>query len=382
MTTAEAASDRIDQAGERRSARIESLRALAALAVFVGHAFALSFGNRPGVFEGNKNQLLVGGGLGVFLFFTLSGYLLFLPFLRAQMGTRDAVGLADYARNRSLRILPLYFVVITVLSIVRPFDGQESDWWRFMLFIHNYSGQSITLPDSPVWSLQVEMQFYVVLPLAAFLMALVARRSLAATAVILVVVGAVSYKARVHGIEQRDSLGVLYGLYSLPGLMYLFVSGMLMAVAKVWTDRASPRWLAWPVVGWSSAWLVVGLAAYFLMALHDQLFQARLLPFAGFLVVGAAVLPLRGGLPVRALEWRPLAMVGVASYSLYLWHVPIIQVFTGTHVAVQHGALVTIGDGMSFKLCLLIAVVIVAPVTAASYLGIERPFLRLRRRWA
>jgi peptidoglycan/LPS O-acetylase OafA/YrhL len=375
--------DRIEQAGERRSARIESLRALAALAVFVGHAFALSFGNRPGVFEGTKNQLLVGGGLGVFLFFTLSGYLLFLPFLRAQLGTRDRVRLADYARNRVLRILPLYVVVVTVLSVVRPFGGQISDWWRFMLFVQNYSGQSITLPDSPVWSLQVEMHFYVVLPLVALVLAFVARRSLGLTAAILLVGAAVSYKLRAHGVETRDSLGVLYGLYSLPGLMYLFASGMLMAVARVWIERDGvPSWLRLPVLGWSTAWFAAGVLLYAVMARHDQLFQARLLPFAGFLVVGAAVLPLRPGPATAALEWRPLAIVGVASYSLYLVHVPIIQAITGTHVKVVGGALVTIGDGMSFKLTLLLAVLVVAPVTAASYLGIEQPFLRLRKRWA
>jgi peptidoglycan/LPS O-acetylase OafA/YrhL len=378
---AAAPADRIEQAGERRSARIESLRALAALAVFVGHSFALSFGNRPGVFTGTKNQLLVGGGLGVFLFFTLSGYLLFLPFLRAQVGARDRVELKDYARNRVLRILPLYVAVVTVLSVLRPFDGQASDWWRFMLFVHNYSGQSITLPDSPVWSLQVEMHYYLLLPLAAFLLALVARRSLGVTAVLLLIVAAVSYKLRAHGVQTRDSLGVLYGLYSLPGLMYLFVSGMLVAVLKVHADRATPAWMRLPVVGWSSVWLLAGLAGYVTMATHDQLLQTRLLPFAGFLVVGAAVLPLRGGRPVRALEWRPLALVGVASYSLYLVHVPIIQAFTGTHVKIVDNALITVGDGMSFKLTLLLAVLIVAPVTAASYLGIERPFLRLRRRW-
>ncbi|WP_354701446.1 O-acetyltransferase OatA [Paraconexibacter sp. AEG42_29] len=371
----------VEQAGERRSARVESLRALAALAVFVGHAFALSFGNEGGVFDGTKNKLLVGGGLGVFLFFTLSGYLLFLPFLKAQLGLRGRVQLADYARNRILRILPLYVVVITVLSVIRPFEGQVSDWWRFMLFIQNYSGESITLPDSPVWSLQVEMHFYIVLPLFAFLLALVARRSLVVTSLILLALAGVSYKVREHGVFEHDQLGVLYGLYSLPGLMYLFISGMLLAVAKVWCDRARPGWMDLPVIGWSVVWFAVGVGLYAYMATKNQLVQTQLLPFAGFLVVASAVLPLRSGLQNAVLEWRPLALVGVASYSLYLVHVPIIQVITGTHVRGVDGALVTFGDGMDFKVTLLLAIVVVAPVTAASYLGIERPFLRLRKRW-
>jgi len=376
------ARDRIDQAGERRSARVESLRALAALAVFVGHAFSLSFGAGPGVFDGTKNRLLVGGGLGVFLFFTLSGYLLFLPFLRAQVGRRPAVALKDYARNRILRILPLYVVVVTLLSIVRPFDGQQSQWWRYMLFIQNYSGTSPTFPNTPVWSLQVEAHYYLVLPLLAWILARVTRGSLRWTAGVLLAAGAVSYKLRAHGVVTGDSLGVLYGLYSLPGLMYLFISGMLLAVLRVATDRERPAWADRPVVGDSSVWLLAGLACYVLIATRTQLFQTRLLPFAGFLVVGAAVLPLRGGPLVRVLDWRPLAIVGVASYSFYLWHVPIIQLLTGTHAVVRDGVFAIVGDGTDFKRTLLLAVVIVAPVTAASYLGIERPFLRLRKRWA
>lgn len=376
--------EEVEQAGERRSARVESLRAIAALAVFVGHAFSLSFGARPGVFEGTKNQLLVGGGLGVFLFFTLTGYLLFLPFLRAQLGDRDRVPLADYARNRVLRIVPLYLIVVTLLSVIRPFDGQVSQWWRFALFIQNYDGRSVTLPDAPVWSLQVEMHFYIVLPLIALVLGLVARRSLGLTALILLAGAVVSYKIRAEGVSRHDQVGVLYGLYSLPGLMYLFASGMLLAVARAWTERdGRPAWMGLPVIGWGSAWFAAGIGCYLLMATHDQLFQARLLPFAGFLVVAAAVLPLEGGPVAQLLEWRPLALVGVASYSLYLVHVPIIQVLTGTHVkAGPTGGLITVGDGMSFKLTLLLAALIVAPVTAASYLGIERPFLRLRRRWA
>jgi peptidoglycan/LPS O-acetylase OafA/YrhL len=60
---------------------------------------------------------------------------------------------------------------------------------------------------------------------------------------------------------------------------------------------------------------------------------------------------------VRALEWRPLALVGVASYSLYLWHVPILDALGGPHA----------------KQLLAVAI--------ASYRLVEAPFLRLRQCW-
>lgn len=89
------------------------------------------------------------------------------------------------------------------------------------------------------------------------------------------------------------------------------------------------------------------------------------------MAVGACVLPLRRGYLVRVLDWRPLAVVGVASYSLYVWHAQIIE------NALQHGLLphgtvqLTL---LAAPLCILVAL--------ASYRWLEAPFLRLRRRWS
>jgi peptidoglycan/LPS O-acetylase OafA/YrhL len=74
--------------------------------------------------------------------------------------------------------------------------------------------------------------------------------------------------------------------------------------------------------------LALGAAALWLVVVRDYRW-APLAVLPCFLMVGAAVLRLRPGPLVRALEWRPLALVGVASYSLYLWHVPILDALGG-----------------------------------------------------
>jgi len=82
----------VRQAGERRAARIESLRALAALGVLVGHAWGWSHGfNGAAIYGSYHGRVLLSGGFGVFLFFALSGYLLYLPFARGVFGDREAV---------------------------------------------------------------------------------------------------------------------------------------------------------------------------------------------------------------------------------------------------------------------------------------------------
>src|SRR5947209_15433579 len=100
------------QAGEARSARIESLRALAALSVLLSHAFEYSYGLTPGVTHSVVHRAAIQAGFaGVELFFALSGYLLFWPFARSAFQTGERVDLARYARNRALRIFPLYYAV-------------------------------------------------------------------------------------------------------------------------------------------------------------------------------------------------------------------------------------------------------------------------------
>src|SRR5437868_4063824 len=89
-TPAESESDpsaRIYQAGEARLASMESLRALAALAVLVGHVFGAAYLWRSAIYDGLLHRTILGGGFAVYLFFALSGYLLYLPFVRRDFAT-------------------------------------------------------------------------------------------------------------------------------------------------------------------------------------------------------------------------------------------------------------------------------------------------------
>jgi peptidoglycan/LPS O-acetylase OafA/YrhL len=101
----------------------------------------------------------------------------------------------------------------------------------------------------------------------------------------------------------------------------------------------------------------------------DQIGWAEpLSALAAALVLASVVLPLPPGVLTRALDWRPLAMLGVASYSLYLWHLPIVTSLDN-HL------------GTGFLPLLAIAVPTCVAVALASYRLVERPFLSMRRRW-
>ncbi|MDQ1697878.1 MAG: hypothetical protein QOJ03_3231 [Frankiaceae bacterium] len=351
----------IDQAGELRSARVESLRALAALGVLMGHALIDGYRNNPIVFQG-WHRFVQAGGFGVFVFFSLSGYLLFRPFVRSTWGERGPLSLRQYAVNRVLRILPLYYVVFLVYVLIRQHGGSFDTWWRFLLVFPNYDTKTFRLVDGGMWSIVVEAEFYVLLPLFAWLVAKLARRSLARASIIVAAVGIAVFLIRLLTVTLADAPSRPWQ-HSLPTTFVFFVPGMLLAMLQQGIRNRRPD--RWPgPLGRSDTWIAAAAVLFALVA-YRYSWDALLLPGC-FLLLGGAVLPLRPGVLTRALDWRPLAALGVASYSLYLWHGPIV---------------LKLSEHMSFWPLLLVSLAICIPIALVSYRLIETPFLRLRRRW-
>ena len=350
------------QAGQPRSARVESLRAVAALSVLVSHAFAYSHRWGPTIVHGLFHRVLLGGGFGVELFFVLSGYLMYRPFARRDFAGRGPIDLKTYARNRALRILPLYFVVVVVLLLVTRQGGTFEEWWRFLLFAQSFSTHTAQTVDGPMWSLIVELHFYILLPLLALAVARVARSSRAVGCLALLVLGAASLAF--HYVNPHP---FVIWQYSFPETFFYFVPGMMLAIAQLAVEQRRPSWLRGPI-GYSDAWLLAGAGVWLLV-----FWRYSLVPLAGVasvLLLAAVVLPLRPGPLVRLLDIPALALVGVASYSLDLWHVPIVE-----HLS-------RVGWMPSGTTPLLVVSgAISLAVAALSYVVIERPALRLRGRW-
>lgn len=353
------------QAGTMRSARVEALRAVAALSVVVAHCwqYAYHFG-WASISPYWHRIVATAGNSGVELFFALSGYLIFRPFARRAFGAGPPVAIGNYARNRLLRIVPLYWVAVIVLLLATAHGGTATQWLRFMGFAQNFSGRTLETVDGPMWSVVVEVQFYVLLPLLASAIAAVARGSKAVAASGVLAAGVVSAAAMYHFGAHSPVWS-----RSLPATFYGFVPGMLLALLQIEWDQRRPAWVR-SLVARRDVWLVVGLGLW----LADEWFvgiEPPLTMVAAFLTVGAVVLPLTDGPGARVLDARPLALVGVASYSLYIWHVPVIAQL------VKLSAL-----GTHFLALLVVGLPASLVAAALSYAVVERPALRLRRTWA
>jgi peptidoglycan/LPS O-acetylase OafA/YrhL len=356
----------IDQAGEKRSSAVESLRALAALAVLEGHVYGISHGYGAAVYATYPARILFGGGFGVFLFFALTGFLLYRPFARRDFAGGDSVRLGRYAANRAFRILPLYYVVLVAYILIADKGGSLGTWWRSLFLLENFFPHTLSQVDGVMWSLVVEVHFYLLLPLIAWALARLSARSPRRAAVALVVVGVAAAVVRIVMVTKAHPVDIRWE-YSLPGTFVFFVPGMLLALVDArWTTlRSKITGLA----SHGSLWAAASVP-FWLAVLYRYNLDLLLVP-ATFLTVGAIALPLRRGALHRFLEWRPLAALGVTSYSLYLLHFPIVNAF-GTASWAPHGYL-----GL-----LVLCLVVCCALALVSYRVVEAPFLRLRRAWS
>lgn len=350
----------LDQAGEQRSAQVESLRALAALGVVVSHVYGYSVGYGASAIFGNYGSRLASStGNGVYLFFALSGYLLFLPFARHHWAGGTRLDLGRYTTNRALRILPLYYVAAVCFLAAGAATAHQ--WVHMLTFTQVFFHDSLLQINPPTWSIVSELLFYAVLPLLSWTLARLSRRSMGGAAVLLGVLFALALA--VHGLARSDSL--FFGDYAPATNAVFFLPGMALALARVaGPERVVGRLPA--LLRRQEPWIAAGVGLWFVQA---WVWNSELLLPACFLVVGACVLPFERGPAARLLECRPLALLGVASYSLYLWHDPVVK------------ALSPVVPG-GFAGLLLVSVPLCCMIAAASYLVVERPFLRLRRSWA
>ena len=104
------------------------------------------------------------------VFFVISGFLLYRPFVAMRFGA-PARGVRAYGRNRALRILPAYWVSLTLLAIYPGLAGVfTGDWWQYYGLQHVYSGETFFYGNPVAWSLAIEVVFYAILPLYAYAM--------------------------------------------------------------------------------------------------------------------------------------------------------------------------------------------------------------------
>jgi peptidoglycan/LPS O-acetylase OafA/YrhL len=297
---------------------LEGLRAIAVSLVLLYHAAVPGFG---------------GGYVGVDVFFVLSGFLISGLLLR-ELETTGTISLASFYARRLRRLLPavalliLVTVVVSVL-VLSPLraadvaaDGVAAALYasnlRFAVQATDYLQSELApSPLLHLWSLGVEEQFYLFWP-ALFL--IVTRAGSNRVRRIGVVVATVTVGSFALSLWLTNA-SAPWAFFSLPSRAWELGIGAILAVAA---SRLAtlPRALA-SAAGWLGL-AMIGAAGLLIDTNTPFPGTAALLPTLG---TALAMLPGMGGYsggPVKLLGWRPARFLGRISYSLYLWHWPLL----------------------------------------------------------
>ena len=337
---------------------LDGLRAIAVLGVLWHHAGAAI----------DARSWHLNGFLGVDLFFVLSG-LLITSLLLQEHAVTGRISLGKFYMRRALRIFPLYYAVLALLTLYfiassgassqRAVFLQELPWQ--LAYLSNWVPIHSLMAIS--WSLSTEEQFYLVWPP---LLAWLGRWSLWPLGAFLLLNQWLNFGVLGAAWPALNATQAQLNILQITFTPILLGVLLAFALRSRWRDRLH-RLTAGPALA-ACALMLMLLACW-----PGDVQGAPRLAFhmvATLLLAGIVLHP--DSRIVRALEWRPLAFVGTVSYGVYLLHVIVLdatqRVLLRLHIELPGAAFVACTAGT-------------IALAALSYRVFERPLLRLKDRW-
>jgi peptidoglycan/LPS O-acetylase OafA/YrhL len=334
------------------------------------------------------------GATGVQLFFVLSGFLLFRPYAEAICARSSPPSTSKFFARRALRILPAYWTALFLIVVAQPnamASGGLRDIALHAVLLHDWSESTIESINPPFWTMAVESQFYLLLPPLALTVHRLALRNgrLALAGLLAAIAGSsllyVLFSAAIGRLSPAVATHrtILYPI----GFLMTFGAGAALSFVNVGTRRnvfSEPWRFRVPVlarvaglggVGLLSVQAVGNVVHASSMDEHRALYWLWSIPLLslgyGGLVIGTVL-----GFPSwKRLFSRPaLRFVGIVSYSLYIWNIPLFRYAVLPIAGGMHSDLLTVLVGLSGTLAIVI------PVSYLSYLLVERPAFSLRFR--
>lgn len=355
-------------AAERHLPGLDGLRGIACFLVFLYH-LRWAAGDPPLMVAGfDLLPAFKNCDIGVAIFFALSGLLLSMPFWRAIHASKPTPDYGRYLWRRACRIVPAYYACLVVVFLLEGGTYTLYGFLDFLLhtsFLHTFSDQSYLSHHGVLWTIGIEFQFYLLLPVIMAGVGWLTRRAGAITAclgliVLTTLIGLAAAKA-LHFIEPHvpDRFlgpdGKVLSMGTIFHYLKYFALGISgSALALHW--RKQPNTLA-PNLG-----AVAGLLGTLVLLFISGEGVWRETAPTGWPVNLAIFALLAAALPAapifsRFFELRPLVFAGEISYGVYLWHDLVIKaVFAGTLPGRFHGwPLVLIGGAVALAITTLVA---------------------------
>ncbi len=402
---------------------LDGVRAIACLIVIWFHIYRipldLHLWNPSPFAHPLRDAFLNFGKHGVTLFFVLSGFLLFLPFARALLFAKTWPSIRQFYTKRVWRILPAYYLSLILIVLFLQRQYLQPQHWQelalFFTFFMDSSQATFKQLNAPFWTLAIEWQYYLLLPLLALSMRKVVLRvkqsyrlTAAVTCILVLIAWGLftryvgTYYVNEHPtatfLLPRSVLNVfLFFTYGVSGKYYEdFGVGMLLSLcfASVEHPSVSPKVRA--TLQKLSPWLWgTGLLCVFAMVLweYNQLYPGTWPLFSQPLLVndyylidefcislsfGLCILALLLGSTrlKRPLEGVSLRWIGMISYSLYMWHLPFLLMIMQWSQPLMVGW----SPELSYAVYWLGIMMVVIPFCFLFFKYVEQPGMKLGER--
>jgi peptidoglycan/LPS O-acetylase OafA/YrhL len=349
---------------------VEGMRACAAVGVVITH---VAF--QTGHTTWSTGRLLGRFDLAVAVFFSLSGFLLWRGHAAAARGQRRVPPTGHYLRSRIVRIMPGYLVAVVVILILFPEANADFTVWLANLTLTQiYVPLTLTSGLTQMWSLSVEVSFYLALPF----LALLARR--------------LPVRARIPAIACAALASFAWGLIPFsvpfgvnpltwpPAFFSWFAAGMLIAELTVspvgWAHRLARRRVLMAVIAVTAYLLAASPMAGPAGLAPGSLGQFLIKVSLGTIVAGALLAPLvldRADTSHGILASTTMVTLGRWSYGLFVWHLAALaMVFPVIGEFPFNGHMPVV---------LALTLVFGFAIAAVSYALVESPCRNLLRRW-
>ena len=351
------------------SSRIEGLdglRAVAVMTVLVSHIFIAA----PGVLQYSFFRTFARGGfLGVNIFFVMSGFLITSRLLQDKE-TGGQINLRKFYAHRALRIFPAVTVFLAAHYFYAvkndfPLSGTAANEFAMtkatFLQYANYAvyknPMTQFIDNVSLWSLSIEGQFYIAVPIVVFVLFRKNRSNYLPVGIIVLSIGILAIQ---RGIVYNDLSWFATYIRTDTRIESLII-GMLGAVLMMKTNVVKPtflRYASFPAV------IVVVVIVLYGRADGSFMWFGGMTLFDVACLVIVLALAHQAFFASRILCWKPIAWVGVISYGLYIWQIPVFRIIQ------RHG------EKLSNIERLVLAMSATFLLSALSWYLIERPAMR------
>ena len=394
---------------------LDGVRGIAVLLVVSFHVNLVS-GNKLWDWQTNPlaSSVTTAGGTGVTLFFVLSGFLLFMPFAKALLFKGSWPLVRVYYMRRMFRIFPGYYISLFLLILVAYQQYLNPDHrvnlLLFLTFFMDSTRLTFRTLDGPFWTLATEWQFYTILPLICVAIAFAVKwvpvhKRLHAILLCLLAVIACGLAVRFWGLyytahpvqtflwlPQAVMNVLMFIFFGITGKYTEdFAVGMLISLLYIYAQHPSTRaffserWKQLSPWLWRAGIIILVFSAMWhfksgepaawpfltgIMPVFDWL--SEMLLAIGFGLCIAAILYGSESLK-RPFAWQPLRSVGLISYSLYIWHLPLLTLFNTRVLPMFHAQNVY----AIYLLYWLWVLFVIFPVSLLFFTLVEKPFMRI-----